>query len=486
MNLFTNPHISALLEGVAEELDIPPALYEEAVLNYEDVGDWLGASESPLEKYSPEIYPQGSFRLGTVVRPIRRNGEFDIDLVCRIVKSKEQTTQEDLKNLVGDRLKSREDLCKRIGESRRCLCLSYETRFHMDVLPCLPNPPRLPNGLLLTDTDLRHWQKSNPRDYATWFHGRMQVAFELKRQKLAEALSASVEDVPEWSVRTALQRVVQVLKRHRDLSFEVGDKNMPTSIIITTLAAHAYRNELDVQGALQAILSNLDGYIRCENGLWVIQNPVEPDENFADKWNEKPERREAFFRWLQNARRDFGLAVEQKTLNESAVQLKKSLGAAEVQRAVDRLHFDGSKLVSLPVAAKALEVPPLASTGHVQAPCWPERLTHTAKLVAYTYTANRKKKMGGLGDYGIAKKTALRFQISTNVRSSFSVKWQVVNTGEEAFRAGQLRGDFYESDGPHYRWETAGYAGTHWVEGFVIQDGVCVARTGRKHVRVRG
>jgi hypothetical protein len=91
-----------------------------------------------------------------------------------------------------------------------------------------------------------------------------------------------------------------------------------------------------------------------------------------------------------------------------------------------------------------------------------------------------------LGDYGIAKKTALRFQISTNVRSSFSVKWQVVNTGEEAFRAGQLRGDFYESDGPHYRWETAGYAGTHWVEGFVIQDGVCVARTGRKHVRVRG
>lgn len=485
MNIFPNPHISALLEGVAEELDIPPALYEEAVLNYEDVGDWLGATGSPLHKYNPEIYPQGSFRLGTVVRPTRKNGEFDIDLVCRIVKSKEQTTQEELKNLVGDRLKEREDLRKRLGESRRCWCLSYETRFHMDVLPCLPNPPRLPNGLLLTDMNLRLWQKSNPIDYSTWFYERMRVAFEWKRQFLAESMSASVEDVPEWTVRTPLQRVVQVLKRHRDLTFASADEHMPTSIIITTLAARAYRNELDIQQALESILSSMDRYIEKENGLWTIRNPVEPDENFADKWNEKAERREAFVQWLERARCDFGLAVARRTLNESATHLKKSLGAAEVERAVERLRFDGSRLVSLPLVVKPLEVPPLATTSHVQDPPWPERLTNTAKLVGHTYTADRKKKIGNLGEYSIAKRTALRFEVSSNVRSPFTVKWQVVNTGDEALRAHQLRGDFYESDGCHYRWETAGYVGTHWIEGFVVQNGVCVARTGRKHVKVR-
>ena len=58
MNLYTNPYISTLLESVAEELDIPPALHEDAVLNYEDVGDWLGDPGSPLEKYCPEIYPR--------------------------------------------------------------------------------------------------------------------------------------------------------------------------------------------------------------------------------------------------------------------------------------------------------------------------------------------------------------------------------------------------------------------------------------------
>ncbi|MCL1595578.1 MAG: hypothetical protein M3132_14620 [Actinomycetia bacterium] len=36
------------------------------------------------------------------------------------------------------------------------------------------------------------------------------------------------------------------------------------------------------------------------------------------------------------------------------------------------------------------------------------------------------------------------------------------------------------------RWESTAYAGTHWVEAFVIKDGVCVARSGRKYVRVRG
>jgi hypothetical protein len=43
MNLYLNPNISTILESVAEELDIPPALHEEAVLHYSDVGDWLGA-----------------------------------------------------------------------------------------------------------------------------------------------------------------------------------------------------------------------------------------------------------------------------------------------------------------------------------------------------------------------------------------------------------------------------------------------------------
>ncbi len=66
----------------------------------------------------------------------------------------------------------------------------------------------------------------------------------------------------------------------------------------------------------------------------------------------------------------------------------------------------------------------------------------------------------------------------TNVKEPFTVKWQVVNTGAEANH--NLRGSFYDSDTGDklQRTEATQYRGFHWVECFIIKDGVCVARSG--------
>ena len=74
-------YISSVLNSRAEDLDIPESKYLEAKSRYEAVGKWLGQEGTDLSKYDIEIYPQGSFRLGTVVKPIGRD-EYDIDLVC--------------------------------------------------------------------------------------------------------------------------------------------------------------------------------------------------------------------------------------------------------------------------------------------------------------------------------------------------------------------------------------------------------------------
>lgn len=60
-----------LLENISKELDIPPNKYQLAVERYKSVGNWLqgGAYENCTGEL--DIYPQGSFRLGTVVRPIK-------------------------------------------------------------------------------------------------------------------------------------------------------------------------------------------------------------------------------------------------------------------------------------------------------------------------------------------------------------------------------------------------------------------------------
>ena len=103
------PQLSKSLEDVARLLDIPDDLAEEAIAKYEAVAAWLGDEDSPLRQYEPELYPQGSFRLGTPIRPLTARDEFDIDLVCRLKIAKESTTQQELKDRVGSRLNSDEE-----------------------------------------------------------------------------------------------------------------------------------------------------------------------------------------------------------------------------------------------------------------------------------------------------------------------------------------------------------------------------------------
>src|SRR5882762_9145638 len=97
---------SEILEELGKTLDITKDQYEAAVKSYKYVGEWLSQNDSPLATYSPEILPQGSFLLQTMIRPIHKDDELDIDLVCKLEKIQATWTQFALKKLVGDRLKA--------------------------------------------------------------------------------------------------------------------------------------------------------------------------------------------------------------------------------------------------------------------------------------------------------------------------------------------------------------------------------------------
>jgi hypothetical protein len=204
-----------------------------AVARYEDVGTWLAEHGNPGWR----IHPQGSFTLGTVVRPNTGSGEYDIDSVCRLPIAKESTTQEELKHRVGAMLRNyrrwkeqqgHPDGPKMVEERRRCWTLHYpDDGFHLDVLPTIPDVEYPPTGILLTDKQLREWQHSNPIGYADWFKNRCLIS-----QYVIEAAAkrhVNVADVPEWEVRTPLQRVVQILKWQTMLRF-AKDPGQPAPV----------------------------------------------------------------------------------------------------------------------------------------------------------------------------------------------------------------------------------------------------------------
>jgi hypothetical protein len=483
--------ISDLLRAIAEDLDIPSHCYDDAVVKYTDVGEWLAHEQSELAQYDPDIFPQGSFRLGTMVRPISDTDEYDIDLVCHLKIKKESTSQQELKERVGRRLAAREDIKGLLRPSRRCWVLDYPEPFHMDILPVIPNPERLPNGVLLTDTTLHRWQFSNPIGYGEWFREQMKVVLMEKRAAYASQHRMSIEEVPDYEVKTPLQRVVQILKRHRDICFHGDAGSRPASIVLTTLAARAYRNQRDLYEALESVAMSMHEYVeRRKDGKWWVSNPVEEGENFAEKWNEHPDFHKAFRHWLERVRADLLIAPRKMAMADVANALAPALGQNTVTRAATKLGLRTNALTTPSGTACEPRVPALGSTFHCVAPPWPVSVRYRVTLTGTVYAGTRNSKAKwGLTGRPVPRKVLLRFEAKTDAPEPYEVKWQIVNTGQDASQAGCLRGDEFEvSNGEtkHIRWEPTLYVGTHWIEAFVIRCGVCVARSQPFKVRIWG
>lgn len=467
---------SRRLDAKISPLDLPDALADEAEAEYRRITRWLGDRESPLGGYELDLYPQGSFRLGTPIRPIHHHDEFDIDLVCQVAMKKEQTTQADLKALVGDRLKKDKAGTGKLEERRRCWTLFYPKKFHLDVLPTIPDAEHHGDGILVTDTQLVHWQYSNPLGYANWFYGQMRTRLDEERVALAKSLRVDIEQIPVWRVRTPLQRAVQVLKRHRDIHFVKDLDSRPVSIIITTLAGRSYSGETDLAEALLHIVERMEDHVEERGGKWWVSNPAHEKENFADKWNEKPALRDAFLRWRDQTHEDIEGLSNVANDGEANVILEKSL-----------YGMAASRPLSLTVpAAPAASIPRVADLTHRKRPLWPVRPAYDCTI------SMRSQVASGAGNWRtgtvnrVPKHAALDFTARTTTPEPYEIWWQVTNTGEEARNANALRGGFERGKGirGESKSETTLYYGTHLVQAFVVKDNVVVGRSRELNVRI--
>jgi hypothetical protein len=312
--------LNQLLHIVAEHIDIPKSYYEKARARHQSLGEFLQRPESTLTAFAPDVRPQGSFRYGTVIRPINPGDEYDLDNVCLLRKlSKSVLTQEQLKERYGKEIKAyarEHGMLAPPEEHNRCWRLQYadEVPFHLDTLPCVPEQGELVRFLIeqhvatelahraVAITDKKHpqyreitlaWFTSNPRGFAAWFEQRAALG---RRRVFAEGqLRASVEDVPPYEWKTTLQRSIQLLKRHRDVMFRRKPELAPISMIITNLAAKAYDGETDLADTLQNIVDRMPEFVRTT--VPRIPNPTHPAEDYADKWSKDARLEKSFWEW---------------------------------------------------------------------------------------------------------------------------------------------------------------------------------------------
>lgn len=368
------------LEALAEELSISDTRYTQAQDSYDSFGRWLHREASTIRKYDPQIYVQGSFRLGTAIRPLSEKEDYDVDSMCEFrLLSTSQLTQKRLKELLEVEVRSYHDAKKMtnpVREGRRCWILDYAdgAQFHMDIVPSLPNAARArlliegagmqatwaSTAVVITDNERTNyavqsddWPRSNPKGYSEWFKKRMGNAFERRRKMLAESIRAQVEDIPIYRVKTPLQTAIMILKRHRDSRFIGRLDDRPISVILTTLASHAYNGEESIGEALLGILSKMDKYVYHVNGKYQIPNPTDPLENFADKWAEYPQRATAFFDWLKQARNDFSSLAQMTGVTQISESAAPSMGRQLSDRAIKRANAPRGGLAKVASVAPA-------------------------------------------------------------------------------------------------------------------------------------
>jgi hypothetical protein len=328
-----------LLDSIGIKLQISPTAYDEARKRYRTISELLNKENSPLAKFAPDIYPQGSLRIGTTVKP-KGKDEYDLDLVCLLNADPSRFPDPTvLLDMVEATLRANKTYDGMIERKNRCIRITYAKQFHLDILPACPSPNDCEihgeHCLKVPDCNLEDWKDSNPKGYANWF--------EEKARSATVEFRKSVEPLPEqqtYEELDTLRRVVQLMKRHRDVTLEkLEEKERPISIVLTTLAARHHTGTTSVIDALESILSGIKSDIelsraRGEKRLMVL-NPTNKEEDLSERWDSNPRLYPIFVDWVSNFIAALRSLRQQPGLPEISKQLETMFGEKTTKAVVE-------------------------------------------------------------------------------------------------------------------------------------------------------
>lgn len=381
--MYTKSELNSLYERVIKTIDISNEMFDVAEKAYKELGDWIDA-KTPT--YKIEIYPQGSFALGTVIKPIGDSEDYDLDLVCEFA-SQYGLSAEKLKcDVVKPLLERYKKIKGKILNKKRCWHVEYEDlpNFHMDIIPAVHR--KLAKDYIdITDHDEDKDQYdyigSNPLGYIEWFNKRKETRHKILLEQYCNenrhmiTCQADVAKLKEYNFKTPLQKAIQLLKRHRDIMYEDDTNNLkPISIIITTLAAQLYNDEDNIVDALTNILNKIEPHLKSKmvDGVYHVDNPSYTGsdvENFADKWAEHPERKDAFFSWIRKAKADL-IDARVYSLNRVAMaqNINESLGIITGKRVFEEMAKEDRESILQQKKRIEPQTGRLSSTGTIPVP----------------------------------------------------------------------------------------------------------------------
>ena len=220
--------------SIIDKIDITPTMYNNAVEKYTQLSSYL--SDNGIKA---EIYPQGSFALGTVVRPITKGDDaaYDLDFVCQVRDYKNALSPIELRNKVLKILQDSKMYERNLKIYDECFTIEFAdidgVGFSIDIVPAVAESAEVIARLVtkslrqdLVETAIAipkqnrsqySWITNNPRGYKAWFdeiNGRFNEMSRIEyRQKLLEQnkhIFSSIQEIPEDLERSSID-IIEVL-----------------------------------------------------------------------------------------------------------------------------------------------------------------------------------------------------------------------------------------------------------------------------------
>jgi Second Messenger Oligonucleotide or Dinucleotide Synthetase domain/Adenylyl/Guanylyl and SMODS C-terminal sensor domain len=405
------------------------------------------AMDDTLGPFVEEYIPQGSWAHRTIIKPLDGR-EFDADILLKITERPDWA--DDKKKYVTETLAAfeRSAYAGKTEKHTRCVRIIYTDDCHVDAVPYL----ELEDGRqVIVDTGANEFESSNPQGFADWMKEK--------------------DDLTGGHLR----KVIRLLKYLRDFK---GTFSVP-SVILTTLvgervlAWNAEGRYPDVPTALKNVLADLDTWLQLYETMPSIADPSCSDVTFDHRWDQG---RYTTFRTKIN---DYALWVQQAYDEPDRVR------SVELWQKVFGPAFR-APATAQPAVAKSAPAPAVRAPQEqfIEERGFAVNLSHVATIEATVArrTAFRHGSLRAMGSVG--KDRWIDFRVRTDVPPPYAVFWKIRNFGPEAQAAGQLRGLIEDGDSTHMKRERTSYAGTHWVECYVVKDRV-VRASDRHLVRIR-
>lgn len=291
-----------LLAIAAANLELDDTRKKQMHSAYNAVNDVFDKDEEFFKDYTVNVYAQGSLIIGTTIKPLSGK-EFDLDIVLKVDDSYLNHTPKEIYDEVYRVLSEHGTYSPLLQKKNRCIRINYNSDFHMDILPGCKITTDNTRVMIPNDKTLRDWSRTDPKSYANWFLNiaekhQSQFMLSEKWNSITKA-QVETEDLPtDVYVKSPLQRTVQIIKRFRDLYYQNRDLTKTpaiSSVVLTTILAQSYSEELSIQSALKNALVKLknlaDGY-KYKGIKFPVYNPIDlyPDrdkrENFTDSWTD--------------------------------------------------------------------------------------------------------------------------------------------------------------------------------------------------------